>query len=90
MTSPERQKSATEAGMSFRISSLRFCVQRAITKTTDRGTAGVKDQVSVRIAGQLVRGLTDSRTFKASMSRRVNEIEFPTSVRPSPRPGDKG
>jgi hypothetical protein len=34
--------------------------------------------------------LMDPRTFKASRSRRVNDIEFRINVCPSPRPASAG
>ena len=47
---------------------------------------GVKDRTWRGFSDTRIEELMDSRTFKASRSRRVNDIEFRINVCPSPRP----
>jgi len=47
---------------------------------------GVKDGTLRGFSDTRIEELMDSRTFKASRSRRVNDIEFRINVCPSPRP----
>jgi len=87
MAGARRQKSTTKAGMSCRISDICIYWCRAITKTTGWKAGGTQGSVDYKDC--LTEELTEfsSRTFKASTSRPVNDMEFRTGVHPSRRPG---
>ena len=76
----------TKAGMSFRISDIRICLCRSIPKTTGRKPRATEGSGGCKACRAEGLAAFASRTFKASRPRRVDHMEFRTSVDPSRRP----
>ena len=76
----------TKAGMSFRISDIRICLCRSIPKTAGRKPRATEGSGGCKACRAEGLAAFASRTFKASRPRRVDHMEFRTSVDPSRRP----